>query len=83
MRPRTGTFIAFVILLVIFLFQNRQTITIEFLFFETDISGSLFIFLAALISFLVGFIVGRVTDDNDKSSKRKSGEADATVNVNQ
>jgi uncharacterized integral membrane protein len=80
MRPRTGTFIAFIILLVIFLFQNRQTITIEFLFFETDISGSLFIFLAALISFLVGFIVGRVTDDNDKSSKKTPQSPDLKAN---
>lgn len=70
MRPKTGILIAFVMLLALFLIQNRQPMTIEFLFFETRISGSLFIFVAALVSFVVGFIIGRITEDDDNDKQK-------------
>lgn len=72
MRPKTIVLVVFILLVIIFLIQNRDVIQIEFLIFDWQISGSLFILVSVLLSFIVGFIVGRVTDNDDGQGKKPS-----------
>lgn len=75
MHPRIGLIIAFLVVLVLFLVQNSGPIPLRFLFWEQDISGSLFILVSALVSFLVGFFFGRFSDDlKERREKREERE---------
>lgn len=61
MRLRTSVIVIFLVLLSLFLIQNGQDIFVEFLFWDWWIPGSVFILVTVLLSFAVGFLVGRLT----------------------
>lgn len=60
MRFRTGLIVIFIVLLVIFLVQNDQPYPINFLFFDWEMAGSIFILVNSLLGFAIGYLIGRI-----------------------
>lgn len=60
MRFRTGLVVIFIVMLVIFLVQNNEAYPINFLFFDWEMAGSIFILVNSLLGFAIGFLVGRM-----------------------
>ncbi len=50
--------IVLLVFLVIFAAQNAQPLTIKFLFWETNTSAVLSIFISFIVGFLIGWIIG-------------------------
>lgn len=61
MRPKVIVGIVLAILLVVLVAQNTAVVTYRFLFWSVSMSQVILFPLAALIGFLLGFIVGRVS----------------------
>lgn len=58
MRFKSKVSLALVVLLLIFLFQNTQVVSIRFLFWELSMSRIILLSLVALIGFMVGLLAG-------------------------
>ncbi|MCI0710749.1 MAG: hypothetical protein L0154_11365 [Chloroflexi bacterium] len=81
MRFRTGLVVIFIVLLVIFLVQNDQPYPINFLFFDWEMAGSIFILANALLSFAIGFLVGRVRSGEVRERRKPNKETIEGSNV--
>jgi len=72
MRPKIIVGIVLVILLVVFVVQNTAVVTYRFLFWSVSMSQVVLFPLAALVGFLLGFIVGSM------SRRQTAGKATAS-----
>lgn len=59
MRLKSKVMLVLVVLLLIFLFQNTQVVSIRFLFWELSMPRIIFMPLIALVGFVVGFLAGK------------------------
>lgn len=60
MRPKVIGGLVLLVLLVIFVAQNTATVTYRFLFWSVSMSQVILFPLAALVGFLLGFLMGNV-----------------------
>lgn len=74
MRYRTGLVVIFIVLLVIFLLQNSEAYPINFLFFEWEMAGSIFILVNSLLGFAIGFLVGRIRNGEVRERRKSKKE---------
>jgi uncharacterized integral membrane protein len=61
MRPKVIVGLVLLILLVVLVAQNTATVTYRFVFWSVSMSQVILFPLAALIGFLLGFIVGSMS----------------------
>ncbi|MDH4196629.1 MAG: LapA family protein [Candidatus Aminicenantes bacterium] len=76
MRPKVIVGIVLAILLVVLVAQNTATVTYRFLFWSVSMSQVILFPLAALIGFLLGFIVGSMSR-RQAAVKPQTGERPA------
>lgn len=69
-----GLIVIFIVLLVIFLVQNSDAYPINFLFFEWEMAGSIFILVNSLLGFAIGFLVGRMRSSEVRGSRKPAKE---------
>lgn len=57
MKPRVIIILLLVILAAVFIIQNTQVVSVQFLFLEFQMSRIIMIALALLIGFFIGYLV--------------------------
>ncbi len=57
MKPKVIGLILLLLIMLVFALQNIQTITLKFLFWQTETSAVLSILFSFLIGFLVGWLI--------------------------
>jgi uncharacterized integral membrane protein len=72
MRLRTGIVVIIIVFLIIFLVQNNQAYPINFLFFDWEMAGSIFILVNTLLGFAIGFLVGRMGRREKRRPKKEA-----------
>ncbi len=60
MKPKTIIFIILGILILIFLVQNTQIVSVQFLFWNFQMSRIILIALILLVGLILGFIIAEV-----------------------
>ncbi len=60
MKPKTIIFIILGILILIFLLQNTQIVSVQFLFWNFQMSRIILIALILLVGLILGFIIAEV-----------------------
>lgn len=60
MKPKTIIFIILAIVFLIFLLQNTQIVTVQFLFWNFTMSRIILIALILLVGLILGFIIAEV-----------------------
>lgn len=69
MQPKYAIVLILVVLLVVFLLQNSDIKTIQFLFFEQRMSLSLVISVSALVGFGLGLVTPRLLRPREEHYK--------------
>lgn len=59
MKPKNIALICLGVLLLVFLLQNTQVVSIRFLFWKLSMSRVILLPLIMLIGFIIGFFVGK------------------------
>jgi uncharacterized integral membrane protein len=62
MKPKWIIAFVLVILMIILFLQNSQVVTYRFLFWKITVSQLILLPLTTLIGFVIGLIVGKLTD---------------------
>lgn len=62
MKTKLVVVFVLLVLVLVFILQNTEAVTIGFLFWDFHISRSLLIFLMALLGFIAGVLVRRKAD---------------------
>ena len=57
MKPRVIIILLLVVLVTVFIVQNTQVVSVQFLFLEFQMSRIIMIALALLIGFFIGYLV--------------------------
>jgi len=83
MRIKTIFIIAVTILLTIIIMQNTRPITFDILFWQASVSGLVIMAVVAVISLIIGIMIGRPTrvkfDDSHPSMDNPTGNKTDTL----
>ncbi|WP_448700059.1 LapA family protein [Mucilaginibacter sp. AW1-3] len=83
MRIKTIFIIIVTILLTIIIMQNTRQVTFDILFWQASISGLVMMAVVAVISLVIGIMIGRPTkvrfDDSHPSFDNPTGKAPDTL----
>lgn len=61
MKPKQIILLVLLVLVLIVMFQNRQVVTLSFLFWDFALSQLLLVLLAVGFGFLAGFFTGKLS----------------------
>ena len=70
MKPKVIIVLIIVALLLVFLIQNTQVITLHLYFWEISVSQIILIPLAILVGFVFGFIVAKMSGKGKKQVEK-------------
>ncbi|OCX51535.1 hypothetical protein BEL04_16045 [Mucilaginibacter sp. PPCGB 2223] len=83
MRIKTIVLIIVTILLTVIIMQNTRPITFNILFWQASVSGLVMMAVVAIISLIIGIMIGRPTrvrfDDSHPSMDNPTGKAADTL----
>ena len=69
MKSKHALVLILLILLIVFFLQNTDTATIEFLFWERDMTLAVLISVSTLIGLVLGIVLPRLLDDEEQTYK--------------
>ena len=70
-NPKFITAIILAVLLIIFLVQNTQVVTLRLYFWKISMSQIILIPLVLILGFIIGYIVCKMTGKNEKRKEPK------------
>jgi len=68
-RPKVIAILVIVVLLLIFLFQNTDIVTLRIYFWQISMSRIIFIPLVLVVGFALGFLAAKVTGKGARNKK--------------
>jgi uncharacterized integral membrane protein len=73
MKPKLISALVLIVLLLIFLFQNTQVVTLHLYFWEISMSQIILIPMVLVVGFALGYVVAKMT--GKKAGHKKTGKA--------